>query len=297
MVVKGNKNPRLSLMILEILVTVSIAVLLLVGYGLYSAVRPPKIASGVDPATFGFEHQTVNLKTSDEINMAAWLVSKKGEPNRSAIVVLHGYPADKGDLLASTLPLAKDHNLFYLDFRYFGESSGLYSTIGARETAEVMAATKYLRLIGMETIGVYGFSMGGAVALMSLRQIENIDAVAVEAAYAELGLMLDDYYRHFGLVRPLFTGLTRLMSKIFLGLDVSAVSPQKAVVGTEIPVLLMHSRQDTVIPFKNAELLAHALSDNQQAEFLFTDSGVHGSGSEMFSGKMADFFRRHLLVD
>lgn len=105
------------------------------------------------------------------------------------IILLHGYPADKGDILPSLAFLNERYNLFLFDFRYLGQSEGLYSTAGAKETDDLASAIEYLKSRGVEEVGVWGFSMGGAVALMSIKKIPEIKAVVSEASYANLGLM------------------------------------------------------------------------------------------------------------
>ncbi|KPJ85011.1 hypothetical protein AMJ57_04740 [Parcubacteria bacterium SG8_24] len=171
---------------LSIIVILALAVLIVVGVNMYTALKPERYFSTVTPRNFGLDYRPITLKTADGVSIAGWHIPSQDGPAAAAIVALHGYPADKGDLLAHTVFLADTFDLLLIDFRYFGESGGDFSTVGAREVAEYEAAVTYLRDLGFEKVGVYGFSMGGAVALMGAAGPVRADAVVAEAAYQDL---------------------------------------------------------------------------------------------------------------
>ena len=71
-------------------------------------------------------------------------------------------------------------------------------------------------------------------------------------------------------------------------------SPVEAASHLEVPILLVHSRQDEQISFRHAERLRAALANNPKAEFDFMDRGRHGEMPAGFEGKLRGFFRRAL---
>lgn len=111
----------LSLLKLFIVIILFIIALSLLVF--YLAIRPVRIVSTVTPANFGLPYENVVLKTSDHISIKAWFVPNKN-PQAKTIVLLHGYPADKGDILPSRLFLHQQYHLLLIDFRYLGESGG-----------------------------------------------------------------------------------------------------------------------------------------------------------------------------
>ena len=60
------------------------------------AVRPPRLAVRLVPGDVGLTVEEVTITTDDGLRLAAWLVPRPGAP---AVVLLHGYPADKADML------------------------------------------------------------------------------------------------------------------------------------------------------------------------------------------------------
>src|SRR5438874_3812014 len=60
------------------------------------AVRPPRLAIPQAPGDYGLKVETVTISADDGVRLAAWLLPRAGAP---ALVLLHGYPAEKAVLL------------------------------------------------------------------------------------------------------------------------------------------------------------------------------------------------------
>ena len=217
------------------------------------------------------------------------------QPNTDKIIIaLHGYPADKGDILPSLVFLHKDFNLLFFDFRYFGQSDGFYSTAGAREIYDLLVAVEFAKERGFTKIGIWGFSMGGAVALMGASKTAEIKAVVSDSSYASLSLLAQEPYRNFAFLKYPLAFFTGLWPKIFLGISIDEVSPAKKVMGMKTPVLLIHSLSDMVIPFSHALLLKEALKDNPSAEFWFQEEIRHGEFQKEYEVRIREFFQKNL---
>ena len=183
--------------------------------------------------------------------------------------------------------------MFLFDFRYFGQSSGSYSTAGAKETADLVAAIEYLKTRGINEIGVWGFSMGGAVALMTAPQMQEVKAIISESSYARLDIMARELYRLPFLDHPL-AWLTRFWARLFLGIDIKDASPLDAAKKLQLPILIIHSTNDEVVPFENARLLQDALLGNAQADFWFSEGLTHGQFDAEYQKKITEFFSKNL---
>ena len=275
------------------IVTIGLGFLLITTlWGFYTSIRPPRIVSSLTPKHLKFDYENVRFKTSDGLTLSGWFIP--GETaTKKTLILLHGYPADKGDILPALSFLHKNYNLLLFDFRYLGESEGKYSTAGANEVRDLLAAIQFLKTKGIKEVGVWGFSMGGAVALMSIKKAPEIKAVVSEASYASLALMALELFRIPVLKYPL-AYLVGLWAKIFLGIDLREISPVKAVQNTTIPLLLIHSSTDAVIPFSHAQFLQKALEENPRAEFWFHTGFAHGQLGTEYQKRVGDFFRGHL---
>ena len=279
--------------VLALVVGVLFFIVFSAGYGFFVYTRPAKIISSITPADLGLEFEKASIITSDNLKLAAWYILSKKETNK-AILLLHGYPADKGDILSSMSFLASDYNLLLIDFRYFGDSEGNYSTVGIRETEDVLAAVRFLKERGNEQVGAWGFSAGAASALMALSQSSDINAVVSESSYASLELMTREVYP-VPVLNNAITWLTKGLAKVFLDVDIKKESPLLAVKNTMAPILFIHSQDDTVIPFYQAQLLKQASSKNRNAEFWFRESLGHGYiGSDEYNRRVGEFFKNNL---
>lgn len=256
------------------------------------AIKPFKIESSITPEKLGVPYETIYFVTKDNVTLDGWFI-KSNNPKAKTIILLHGYPADKGDIFPAMFFLHEHYNLFLFDFRYFGKSGGSYSTVGKDEVLDLQAAIAYLQTRGVNEVGVWGISMGGAVALMTAPQSPAIKAIVSESTYARLDLILRDYYRIPFLRYPL-AQLTRLWAWLFLHVDIAQVSPALAAEKLQIPVLLIHSKGDTVVPFEHALLLEKSLSHNKDAQIIFVDENAHGESIKDYQTIIRKFFDESL---
>jgi pimeloyl-ACP methyl ester carboxylesterase len=251
------------------------------------AVRPPRIAIPLGPGDFGLTAESVTITADDGVKLAGWLIPRAGTP---AIVLLHGYPAEKADLLPIAAALAPRFTVLLLDQRYFGASEGGATTLGHRERRDLRRALDVLAARGFEGFGVFGLSLGGAVALLAAAEDPRIRAVAAYAPFADLRMLAYELYGWLGYLKYPFVGLLRGWSWLVFGHDITAVSPERAAAALTVPVLLLASRQDEQISFEHAERLRRALAQNSRSDFVFTDRGRHGELPADVAASLARFF-------
>lgn len=255
------------------------------------AVHPPRLTIPLRPHDVGLSVEDVTVLTDDGLRLAAWLT---GAPGGAAVVLLHGYPANKADMLPLAAALAPRFTTLLLDQRYFGASEGRVTTLGHRERRDLARAIDVLEARGVRTVGVFGFSYGGAVALLAAAEDPRIRAVVAYAPFADLAALAHDLYRWLWVLRYPFVGLTRLWSRMFLGADITRPSPEQAAARLTIPVWLVASRDDEQIPPHHAERLAGVLAANPRAEVDLSLDGRHGALPADFGQRLARYFDRHL---
>jgi uncharacterized protein len=262
-------------------------------WGLYISVKPPRIVSSITPKDLGLPYEEVSFLTEDKVTLRAWWIRHPNPATVKTVVALHGYPADKGNVLPIIAFLSEKYNLLLFDFRYLGASGGRYSTIGAHETRDLQSAIDFLKTQGVREIGVWGFSMGAAVALMAAPNIAEIKVVVSESSYAQLDLMAPLLFQ-FPVLRHPLAWLTGLWARLFLGINLRNVSPKDSAKNLKIPVLIAHSKGDNLIPFDHAMMLQAALKDNRKAEFWFHENFFHGQLATDYQKRIGDFFEANL---
>jgi pimeloyl-ACP methyl ester carboxylesterase len=264
------------------------AVLVVSLWTFWMAVRPPRIAIPGTPQDFRLMASDVTLTTADGVKLAAWLIPS-AVPNAPALVLLHGYPANKADLLPIAGALQSRFTVLLFDFRYFGTSEGAVTTLGFRERADLRAAVDTLAQQGHTRIGVFGYSLGGAVAILGAAEDPRIRAVSAWAPFADLRMLGRDLYGMFWVLKYPFVELMVLWGRVFLGGDITRPSPEMAAARLTIPVQIWASRDDDQIPFAHAERLQKALAGNPRAEFHF-GRGLHNERAAGFERRIVEFF-------
>lgn len=154
-------------LLLEILIAlVVITPFVAVWWGFHSsnlAIHLPRSALEMTPDRLGLPYENISFLTEDGLRMAGWFVPHEG--SSKAIVICHGWGAERSNVLPSTFFLHRGgYNLLYFDFRNHGESQGDRSSLGRLETMDLSAALSYLaskKTAQSRWTGVWALSMGG----------------------------------------------------------------------------------------------------------------------------------------
>ena len=170
-------------------------------------------------------------------------------------------------------------NVLIIDYRGYGRSTGKPSEQGLYRDAE--AAWHYLtrsRGIDAKEIVLFGRSMGGAVATWLAAETQPA-AVIVESTFTSVPDMAAKLY-------PLLP--VRLLAR----LDFNA---QENIRRVESPVLILHSRDDEIVPFEHARSLYEAAHEPKRLVEL---RGGHNDGfivsGQFYTDNLRRFIENHL---
>jgi len=253
-------------LILLIFVTLSLGyfvVGLLVVLWMTSPLRKSPVAT---PAFVGLGYEEIEVRSTDGVRLSAWWVPAEG--SFLAAVLVPGWGGYKFDEhLLQTIPVyhGAGYGVLVLDLRAQGESGGTRRTLGYREVRDVRGALVWLERRGyaLDHVVLHGWSMGGATALRAAPG-SGVAAVVEEAGYADLPLLLRDKIPEFvpfgGLLRPAIL----LAGRLFPDFDPWEVIPKKeaATLSDEgVPLFIIHSTQDDIVPYEQARILAAAYPD------------------------------------
>ena len=257
----------------------------------YMSIKPGKWYVHFTPESFNLKYENVTFETSDGLKLKGWFLP--GNKSNNTIIVMHGYPTNKADVLPFSMFLLKKFNVLLFDFRSFGESEGSYTTVGYKEVKDLDAAVKYLKTRkDTDNIGALGFSLGASVAIMN--KDNNIKAIVSDSAYSNLDSMIEVMYKNFYFLKYPFVYLTRLYGKIFFGVDLKDVSPVDAIRNIDKPVLIIHGKKDSQIPVNEAYILHNA---NKKTELWIVDADhgeIYAFHKEEYENKVLSFFETKL---
>ena len=186
-----------------------------------------------------------------------------GEPKGRAVVCCHGMLSDKDGtkhrLLAGALE-ERGIACLRFDFAGRGASEGrLYDMTYAHETEDLEAALQFLAAVGVERFGLFGSSMGGAVALLVAARDERVRAVATLAAVGHPALIVERYphesesFERRGYIETVEGRIGRELFDDARNHDVIA-----AVGVVRAALLVLHGEADEVVPVADAHDIAVA---------------------------------------
>ena len=194
------------------------------------------------PAAAGLRFENLRLKTEDGETLAAWWVPATAGKPRGAVLLLHGNAGSIADRIIY-LPqfTAMGYGVLLVDYRGYGRSSG--SPVEEGTYADARAAWRWLNERGFAAgdIVLVGESLGGAVA-------------------AELAARVQPRAL---LLLSTFTSVDDLGSELYPWLPVRWISRYRydtlqGVKDYRGPVLVVHSRDDEIVPFAHARRLQAA---------------------------------------
>ena len=260
----------------------------------YSILHPPRRAVTVTPAHFGIDYSTVAFDSSDGLRLEGWMMPNNG--SRSVVIVCHGHGSNRGDVLGVADMLHDNgYGIFMFDFRAHGESEGSLATLGWLETNDLKGAIGYLKeTADPDSIGVLGFSMGGAVAITTAGQISDIDAVVADSAFADRSRLISMAVRNV-LPTP-FDHLTVMFARM-QGMSVDENLPSEHA-GMISPgaLMIIQGDEDHLVEVEDARLL-YANAKEPKELWVVPDTphvSAYMTEREEYERRVLGFFDRHL---
>lgn len=222
--------------------------------GLYSILRPKINDSIKTPKDFGLTAEKLKLKTLDELTLSAYIVKSNTYIQKGTIILLHGIRANKEHFLPMAKQLAdSSFNSVLIDLRAHGESEGKFCTYGFSEKADISILVDSIinRDDLSDNIGVWGQSLGGAVALQSMAMDSRIKFGIIESTFSDFDTIVHDYVKyHLGFDIPFLTNYLIKRTRNITYFEPADVKPYIYARKIEQPIIIAHGKQDKRIAIK-----------------------------------------------
>jgi dipeptidyl aminopeptidase/acylaminoacyl peptidase len=254
----------------------------------------------LEPRDAGLPQEDIVLETKEGFKLSCWFVKQPGT-SRGTIIYLHGV----GDCKIGGVPYAqlfykRGFNVFLYDSRRHGESEGHYCTFGFNEKDDLSIAIDYLLTrsdVRIGTIGVFGTSMGAAVALQAAAIDKRIAAIVAEASFTDLRTVMVDYQKRIiKLPWHFLRNLAMSRSQRLAYFKARFVSPIHSVQSVHKPVLFIHGTDDTRVRAEYSKALYD--NANQPKELFLIHKGDHTNllniGGSEYETRIVSFFEKHL---
>ena len=252
---------------LSILLVLLVAYSIL-GWSLYflqsSFVYKPTKNLLYNPGDLNLTYEKVVLRTEDGLKLSAWFIP--AEHARQTVLFCHGNAGNISHRLdTANIFNELGVNCLLFDYRGYGNSQGKPTEEGTYLDAE--AAWNWLieRGIGPEQIIIFGRSLGGSIASHLAAKVHP-SGLVLESNFTSYVDMGKKFYPYMPI-------------RLFARFNYNAIDHIRQI---DCPLLIIHSRNDEVIPFEFGLKLYDAAKEPKEFLEIF---GSHNDGF-LYSGQV-----------
>jgi hypothetical protein len=259
-----------------------------------------RLGKPLTPSDIGLTYEEINVIVDSGLKLNSWLI-KSPTPTKGTVLYLHGVADCKIDGIRFAKLLHDNHyNVFLYDARRHGESEGRYCTYGYYEKHDVTRIIDYLETrtdFTLGKVGIFGTSMGAAVAIQAAALDKRIVAVVAENSFATLRSIFDDYQKRmiklpFHYLRNLVIKRSEWLAKF----KANDVSPLDLVRHIHIPLLFIYGKEDHLINYKYSVMLYERTDEPK--ELFPIENAKHNDtwdvAGDVYPQKIISFFNKAL---
>lgn len=222
-----------------------------------------------DSDMFGVESSKIELKTEDNLKLAAWQVEANNP--KGTIIFISGIHNPSVTYFFPHAQMMQDngYSSLLIELRAHGDSEGNKIGLGMYEYLDVKAGVEYLKTIDKYKdlpIIVFGVSMGGSTVINSIGEIDDIDGVISLSAYSNWADVFCDNMIQLG-VPEFIANIEKPFVWFYLGFDygfdkigINPLNEIKKLNGR--PALLMHSKDDSQVPYESYKRLIASVEED-----------------------------------
>ena len=252
--------------VLALFILAGIAVCL---FGSFEITRIPFLAVPYTPRDMGWPSEEIAFESFDGLRLTGWFVPAP-RPSPVTIVILHGVGSNAGDMILNTLCLyGGPWNLFYFNFRGHGGSEGRWTSLGPLELKDLEKALDFLKTHKPEAsrrLGIYGHSLGAAVAIVGAARRPELAAVAAESSFASAARTIRRFsWVFYGIPYFPFVPIALAAASLRLGCRIGGFAPVQEIGRiAPRPLFLIQAERDARMPLSDAQEIFEAAGEPKQ---------------------------------
>jgi len=241
-----------------------------------------------NPDVVNVRFEDVFINTEDNIRLHGWKLSAEQGSN-GAVIYFHGNGENISTHFLNVYWLTlHGFDVYLYDYRGYGRSEGFADLDAVIRDIETMIATTLDNVPAQQNIVVMGHSLGGSLSIFGVahsQHRERIAALVSIDAFSDYHEVTQDVLSRHWLTWLLQWPLSFTVDNSYRPIDsTELVSP--------VPWLIMHSKNDEIVPFYHAEVLYEAAREPKR--LVVTDS----THNNIFNKKMhRDLLLQYLQED
>ena len=254
---------------------------------------------GRTPADYGLSFEDVVVRTSDGLWLRGWYLPSR---NRAAVLVQHGYKADRGEMLNEAAMLQRHgFGVLVSTLRAHDASDGELITFGLHEMKDFAAWMDFLTSrpdLDPARLGMIGNSMGATLVIQFAAADARVQAVVANSAFSSLEDTIQTSVRFFTGLPPFpFAPMIEFWAEREAGFRAEDVDA-KLWIGriSPRPVFLMQGGNDSVISRDSGQRLFDAAREPRELWFdpRLRHTAFDTARAEEYERRVVAFFRMHL---
>ncbi len=264
-----------------------------------NVMRRPSLYDGMtfSPWEVQVPFEPVSFQTEDRLVLRGWWFPQPA--SKRLVIGCTGHRGAKHELLGIGSGLWRaGNNVLLFDFRGRGESDRAPASLAHNEIHDARAAVRFAKQRMPDArVGVIGYSMGAAVAILTAAIEPDVEAVVADASFATIRDLIGYVYQRRRLpLRPILE-LSDAINRWRFGYPFEAVRPVD-VVGkiAPRPLLIIHTTGDEIIPVEHAHRL-HAAAGEPKELWIVADAphcGAYFVDRPAYVERVAQFFAHSL---
>lgn len=220
--------------------------------------------------------------------------------SNKTVIMVHGFQIDAiyNFALSYSKFLAQGYNVLLIDQRANGNSGGHFSTLGKKESLDLLEWVSYeSSKENIKDIVLYGISMGSSTIGYVADKLNDskVGSLIMEAGFPSFYDLLDETIK-----RSFFNGMmkrcVRMYAKFFLRVDIKDTF-KNSLANTSLPIMFLHGDLDKEVPIKFS-YEAYDICSSKNKKLMVVNGAKHTNcfiiGGQTLQNEIFNFVNSHL---
>jgi uncharacterized protein len=240
------------------------------------------------PADLNIKYSEVSIPSTDGVKLTTWIVSPRGK-RLGTVLFFHGNAQNMSTHFYNVEWLVRaGYQMVLFDYRGYGSSSGS-PTVGGL-VRDGKALLRYVvKEFEKDTLIVLGQSLGGVVALAAVAESPHVQreiaAIVLEGVFSGYQSIARETLKKVRFPAPI-----RWILGALVGFHTDSCARLDDI--TQIPVLLIHGKEDSIVPVSEAQRLMGCVRSQAELWVLPQTNHIEAMKSEGIRSRLLSYFTK-----